>query len=113
MKIICDHSRAATFMIGDGIIPSNEGRGYVLRRLIRRAIRQGKSIGINKEFLTETVQVVINEWKEAYPELAQKEGYILKVVSLEEEKFKITIDQGLELLQKENSNFNYDKKDTS
>lgn len=101
MKIICDHSRAATFMIGDGVIPSNEGRGYVLRRLIRRAIRQGKSIGIHNEFLTKTVKVVIDEWKEAYPELAEKESYILKVVSLEEERFKITIDQGLDLLMKE------------
>jgi len=101
MKIICDHSRAATFMIGDGIIPSNEGRGYVLRRLIRRAIRQGKSLGIHNAFLTNTIKVVINEWKEAYPELGEKESYILKVVQLEEEKFKITIDQGLELLMKE------------
>lgn len=101
MKIICDHSRAATFMIADGIIPSNEGRGYVLRRLIRRAIRQGKYLGIQKEFLCDTVQIVINEWKDAYSQLAEKESYILKVVSLEEEKFKATIDQGLELLQKE------------
>lgn len=101
MKIICDHSRAATFMISDGILPSNEGRGYVLRRLIRRAIRQGKSLGIQKEFLCETVQVVIDEWKHAYEQLSEKESYILKVVSLEEEKFKTTIDQGLELLHKE------------
>lgn len=101
MKIICDHSRAATFLIGDGVIPSNEGRGYVLRRLIRRAVRQGKSLGIHSEFLTEIVKVVIDEWKEAYPELGEKESYILKVVKLEEERFKITIDQGLELLMKE------------
>lgn len=101
MKIICDHSRAATFMISDGVIPSNEGRGYVLRRLIRRAIRQGKYLGIQNEFLCETVKVVINEWKEAYNELSEKESYILKVISLEEEKFKTTIDQGLDLLQKE------------
>lgn len=101
MKIICDHSRAATFMIADGVLPSNEGRGYVLRRLIRRAIRQGKYLGIQREFLYETIQVVINEWKEAYTELTEKEGYILKVINIEEEKFKNTIDQGLELLQKE------------
>lgn len=101
MKIICDHSRAATFMISDGVIPSNEGRGYVLRRLIRRAIRQGKYLGIEKQFLCDTVQIVMNEWKEAYNELSDKESYILKVISLEEEKFKTTIDQGLELLQKE------------
>ena len=101
MKIICDHSRAAAFLIGDGVIPSNEGRGYVLRRLIRRAIRQGKSLGIHSEFLTKIVKVVIDEWKEAYPELGEKESYILKVVQLEEERFKITIDQGLELLVRE------------
>ncbi|HPB78966.1 MAG TPA: alanine--tRNA ligase [Sedimentibacter sp.] len=101
MKVICDHSRAATFMIGDGVIPSNEGRGYVLRRLIRRAIRKGKSLGINGEFLTKTAKVVIDNWKEVYPELGEKEKYILKVLSLEEERFKITIDQGLELLMKE------------
>lgn len=101
MKIICDHSRAAAFMIGDGVIPSNEGRGYVLRRLIRRAVRKGKSLSINGEFLTKIVKVVIDEWKDAYPELDEKESYILKVVQLEEEKFKITIDQGLEILMKE------------
>jgi alanyl-tRNA synthetase len=101
MKIICDHSRAATFMISDGVIPSNEGRGYVLRRLIRRAIRQGKYLGIQNEFLCETVQIVINEWKVAYKELSEKESYILKVIRLEEDKFKTTIDQGLELLHKE------------
>ncbi len=101
MKIICDHSRAAAFMIGDGVIPSNEGRGYVLRRLIRRAIRKGKSLGIHNAFMTQTVKVVIDEWKDAYPELGEKESYILKVVQLEEEKFKVTIDQGLELLMRE------------
>lgn len=101
MKVICDHSRAAAFMIGDGVIPSNEGRGYVLRRLIRRAIRKGKSLGIQNAFITQTVKEVIDEWKDAYPELGEKESYILKVVQLEEEKFKVTIDQGLELLMKE------------
>lgn len=111
MKIICDHSRAATFMIGDGVIPSNEGRGYVLRRLIRRAIRQGKSLGIQNAFLTQTVKVVIDEWKNAYPELGEKESYILKVVQLEEEKFKITIDQGLELLMKEIDSLKEENKD--
>ncbi len=101
MRIICDHSRAVTFMISDGVIPSNEGRGYVLRRLLRRALRQGKLLGINHDFLTETVKVVIDGWKEAYEELSQKESYILKVVKIEEEKFRNTIDQGLEILKKE------------
>jgi len=104
MRIICDHSRAVTFMISDGVIPSNEGRGYVLRRLIRRALRQGKLLGIDRDFLTETVQVVIDNWKQAYPELGEKESYILKVVKIEEEKFRNTIDQGLEILHKEISN---------
>jgi alanyl-tRNA synthetase len=112
MKIICDHSRAATFMIADGVLPSNEGRGYVLRRLIRRAIRQGKSLGIQNDFLRNTVQVVINEWKHAYRELSEKEDYILKVINLEEEKFKITIDQGLELLQVEIQKMKNDKQIT-
>jgi len=101
LKIIADHSRAVAFLISDGVIPSNEGRGYVLRRLIRRALRQGKLLGIDKDFLTETVQVVIDNWKHAYPELSEKESYILKVVKIEEEKFRNTIDQGLEILQKE------------
>ncbi|QSX06433.1 alanine--tRNA ligase [Sedimentibacter sp. zth1] len=104
IKIIADHSRALSFLIGDGVIPSNEGRGYVLRRLIRRALRQGKLLGIDRDFLTETVQVVIDEWSHAYPELKEKESYILKVVKIEEEKFRKTIDQGLEMLQKEINN---------
>lgn len=101
LKIVADHSRAVAFLISDGVIPSNEGRGYVLRRLIRRALRQGKLLGIDRDFLTETVQVVIENWKHAYPELSEKESYILKVVKIEEEKFRTTIDQGLEILQKE------------
>lgn len=101
LKVICDHSRAVSFMICDGVIPSNEGRGYVLRRLLRRALRQGKLLGINREFLCEVVKVVIDEWKEAYPELEAKESYILKVVKIEEERFRNTLDQGLDVLQKE------------
>jgi alanyl-tRNA synthetase len=101
LKIIADHSRAVAFLISDGVLPSNEGRGYVLRRLIRRALRQGKLLGIDRDFLTETVQLVINNWKQAYPELSEKESYILKVVKIEEEKFRTTIDQGLEILHKE------------
>ncbi len=101
LKIIADHSRAVAFLISDGVIPSNEGRGYVLRRLIRRALRQGKLLGIDKDFLTQTVKVAIDNWKHAYPELSEKESYILKLVKIEEEKFRTTIDQGLEMLQKE------------
>ncbi len=111
LKIIADHSRAVAFMISDGVIPSNEGRGYVLRRLIRRALRQGKLLGIDRDFLIETVQVVIDNWKQAYPELSEKEAYILKVVKIEEEKFRNTIDQGLEILQKEISKAKENGKD--
>lgn len=100
MKIICDHSRAATFLISDGVIPSNEGRGYVLRKLIRRAILRAKFLNIKNSFLTEVVDVVIDKWKHAYPNLDEKRDYILKVISIEEKKFKITIDVGLEILTK-------------
>ena len=99
IRAITDHARAATFMISDGIIPSNEGRGYVLRRLIRRAARHGKMIGINKAFLPELCDVVIAENKDGYPELVEKQQLIKKVISFEEAAFSKTIDQGLALLE--------------
>ncbi len=98
IRAITDHSRAATFMISDGIIPSNEGRGYVLRRLIRRAARHGKLIGISGPFLTILVDAVINENKSGYPELEEKAELIKKVISFEEAAFAKTIDQGLKML---------------
>ena len=98
IRVITDHIRSTTMMVSDGVIPSNEGRGYVLRRLLRRAARHGKLLGINKPFLFEMAMVVINESKEAYPELAEKADYIKKVVRIEEERFDITIDQGLTIL---------------
>lgn len=101
IRIICDHIRAVTFMIGDGIMPSNEGRGYVLRRLLRRAARHGKLLGINKYFLTDLAFSVIELWKKSYPELEDKQEYIVKVIKIEEEKFGNTINQGLEILQNE------------
>jgi alanyl-tRNA synthetase len=98
LRVITDHIRSTTFMVGDGVLPSNEGRGYVLRRLLRRAARHGKLIGINKPFLTDVVDTVINENKNAYPELAEKAVYIKKIISVEEEKFNETVNRGLELL---------------
>ncbi len=98
IRVITDHTRSAMFMIADGVIPSNEGRGYVLRRIIRRACRHGKLLGINRAFLTETVSVAIGESCGAYPELAEKKDYILKVISIEEERFDATVDTGLSIL---------------
>jgi len=98
IRLITDHIRSATFMISDGIMPTNEGRGYVLRRLIRRAARHGKLLGIEKLFLSELSQVVINESKDGYKELEEKSAFILNVLSEEEKKFNKTIDQGLSIL---------------
>ena len=99
IRAITDHARASTFMICDGVIPSNEGRGYVLRRLIRRAARHGKLLGINKPFLQDLCDVVIRENKAGYPELVEKESLIKKVISYEEAAFSKTIDQGLSILE--------------
>ena len=98
IRVITDHSRRAMFMICDGVIPSNEGRGYVLRRIIRRACRHGKLLGINHPFLVETVTTSIGESCGAYPELSEKKDYILKVISMEEERFDATVDAGLTIL---------------
>ena len=98
IRVITDHIRSATFMISDGVIPSNEGRGYVLRRILRRACRHGKLLGINRSFLPELGVIAIEESQGAYPELAEKRDYILKVVSMEEERFDATIDAGLAIL---------------
>ncbi len=99
IRAITDHARAATFMISDGIIPSNEGRGYVLRRIIRRAIRHGKLIGINRPFFMELCDCVINENKSGYSELLEKKELITKVITNEEASFNKTIDQGLSMLE--------------
>ncbi len=100
IRVITDHIRSTTMMVSDGVIPSNEGRGYVLRRLLRRAARHGKLLGINKPFLYDISMIVINESKQAYPELEEKREYIQKVIRIEEEKFDLTIDQGLIILNK-------------
>jgi alanyl-tRNA synthetase len=101
VRVIADHSRAVTFLIGDGIMPSNEGRGYVLRRILRRAARHGKMLGINKPFLNEAAMVVIDMMKYTYPDLADKASYITKVILNEEQRFMETLDAGLRILQEE------------
>ncbi len=98
LRVITDHIRSTTFMIGDGVMPSNEGRGYVLRRLLRRAARHGRLLGISRTFLAEVAQTVIDENKNAYPELDEKRAMITKLIGVEEESFAKTIDQGLQLL---------------
>ena len=99
IRVITDHIRGAMFMISDGVIPSNEGRGYVLRRIIRRACRHGKLLGIDRPFLCEVCEVAIGESEGAYGELRQKRDYILKVLSLEEGRFDATIDAGIAQLK--------------
>ena len=98
IRLITDHIRSATFMISDGIMPSNEGRGYVLRRIIRRAARHGRMLGIDGIFMAKLAATVIDESKDGYPELEEKKDFIFKVLSQEEEKFGKTIDQGLSIL---------------
>lgn len=98
IRLITDHIRSSTFMVSDGIMPTNEGRGYVLRRIIRRAARHGKMLGIEGTFLAEMAMTVINESKDGYPELEEKKDFILKVLTQEEERFAKTLDQGLAIL---------------
>ena len=98
IRLITDHIRSTTFMISDGILPSNEGRGYVLRRLIRRAARHGRLLGIRDKFMANLSETVISESKDGYPELEEKRAFILNVLTQEEDKFDKTIDQGLSIL---------------
>ena len=98
IRLITDHIRSSTFLISDGVMPSNEGRGYVLRRLIRRAARHGRLLGIKEKFLANLSQTVIAESKDGYPELEEKKAFILNVLTQEEDKFDKTIDQGLAIL---------------
>lgn len=98
LRVITDHIRSTTFMVGDGVLPSNEGRGYVLRRLLRRAARHGRLLGYTKPFLHDVCDTVIDENLSAYPELDEKRAYIKKVIQTEEESFARTIDKGTEIL---------------
>ena len=98
LRVITDHIRSTTFMIGDGVMPSNEGRGYVLRRLLRRAARHGRLLGIDRPFLSEVCRTVIRENESAYPNLIEKQEFIVNVIRNEEENFSRTIDSGLQLL---------------
>ncbi|MBU0996199.1 MAG: alanine--tRNA ligase [Proteobacteria bacterium] len=109
MKVIADHSRAAAFLIGDGILPSNEGRGYVLRRIMRRAIRYGRQIGLDRPFLHETAQSVLDIMKSAYPELSEARSFIANVITNEEKNFSTTLDNGLKLLDGVLSDLNKEK----
>ncbi len=100
-RVIADHSRAATFLIGDGVLPSNEGRGYVLRRILRRAIRHGRKLGFQEPFLDQTSGFVIDAMNAAYPDLSQKRSFIQKTIRAEEEQFLRTLEKGLLLLDEE------------
>ena len=98
IRVITDHIRSCTFMVSDGILPSNEGRGYVLRRLLRRAARHGRMLGISRPFLVELVETVIQSSESAYPELREHDAYIKKVIGTEEANFALTIDAGMTIL---------------
>ena len=98
LRLITDHIRSITFMISDDVMPSNEGRGYVLRRLLRRAARHGKTLGVKDAFLCNLCDIVIRDSKDAYPELEARKEYIKKVIKIEEDKFRETLDSGMEIL---------------
>ncbi len=99
IRVITDHARAMTFLVSDGVLPSNEGRGYVLRKLIRRAARHGKLLGIEGTFLTKVAEVVINSWSIEFEELKTNEAQIKRIIKAEEDKFQETIDQGISILE--------------
>ncbi len=101
LKVIADHARSIAIMVMDGILPSNEGRGYVLRRILRRAVRHGRMLGIEKAFLADAVDVVADIYKDVYDELIVRKDYIKKVISVEEERFHLTLSQGISLLNEE------------
>lgn len=99
IRVITDHIRSVTFMTADGVLPSNADRGYVLRRLLRRAARHGRLLGINKKFLADLSKIVIDHSKNAYPELEEKKEHIFKILTIEEERFYATLEQGLDILR--------------
>ena len=101
LRVVAEHARAASFLIGDGVVPGNEGRGYVLRRVIRRAIRYGRRLGLDQPFLTQVSEVVLERFRSVYRELSENKDFILRVIGLEEERFSRTIDTGLPILEAE------------
>src|SRR5262249_45777063 len=101
MRVIADHSRATAFLVSDGVQPSNEGRGYVLRRIMRRAIRHGSKLGLNEIFLPKTVDKVIELMGDAYHELRENRTFVLEVAKHEEESFRRTLDRGLKMIDEE------------
>ena len=103
IRVVAEHARGVSFLIADGVVPGNEGRGYVLRRIIRRAIRYGRRLGLEEPFLTEVASVAIQRFQDAYPELVQNRDFIMRVISLEEERFVQTFERGVDLLQDENN----------
>ena len=98
LRVVAEHARAAAFLIGDGVVPGNEGRGYVLRRVIRRAIRYGRRLGLTQPFLTQVAAVVMDNFSAAYPELAENRNFIMRVIGLEEERFGRTFERGNDIL---------------
>lgn len=101
LRIVAEHLRGITFLVADGVLPSNEGRGYVLRRLLRRALRHGKLLGIEESFLYRSVPLVISLMEQGYPELKQREDYIIKIVETEEKRFQDTLKQGMQILDEQ------------
>ncbi|HRU40152.1 MAG TPA: alanine--tRNA ligase, partial [Candidatus Goldiibacteriota bacterium] len=99
LRVIADHARSVTFLVADGVLPSNEGRGYVLRRVIRRAVRHGRLLGIKEPFLFKVVPVVTLIMKEAYPEISDRKEYITQIIKMEEDKFQETMDKGMAMLE--------------
>lgn len=110
IRVLCDHAKAMTFLISDGVLPSNEGRGYVLRRLMRRAMRHGILLGMNENFMGKIIDAVIALYEDAYPELRERQEMITRVVESEEEKFRQTVTQGMTLLEDEIANLEKDGK---
>ncbi len=101
MRVVADHARATTFLVGDGVLPSNEGRGYVLRRIMRRAIRHGKRLGLDQVFLARICEAVIAEMGDVYPEIRENRAFVVKVAEQEEESFRRTLDKGLTILEEQ------------
>ena len=112
MRVIADHARATTFLVSDGVLPANEGRGYVLRRIMRRAVRYGKYLGLEKPFLEDVTRVVVAEMEHAYPHLLATDSLLVKVVNNEEERFRETLEHGLALLDEEISRLAADESST-